>query len=96
MVDRLRAGKIGPVREAGIHFGDLTIFVAPQATGKNIFLQLLKLLVDKASIHETMRYFGMGKTADAREPLKKSCVLGWSQFAIGFEPWKGWRGALRN
>jgi len=65
MVSRIRARNIGPVREADIRFGDLTIFVGPQATGKSIFLQVLKLLVDKASIHETMRYFGMGQTADA-------------------------------
>ena len=65
MVDRIRAKNIGPVREADIRFGDLTIFVGPQATGKSIFLQLLKLLIDKASIHETMRYF-MGRTVDAK------------------------------
>ena len=65
MVDRIRANNIGPIREADIRFGDLTIFVGPQATGKSIFLQVLKLLVDKASIHETMRYFGTGQTVDA-------------------------------
>ena len=65
MVDRIRAKNIGPVREADIRFGDLTIFVGPQATGKSIFLQVLKLLVDKASIHETMRHFGMRQTVDA-------------------------------
>ena len=66
MVNRIRAKNIGPVREADISFGDLTIFVGPQATGKSIFLQVLKLLVDKASIHETMRHFSMGQTVNAR------------------------------
>lgn len=65
MVNRIRAKNIGPVREADIRLGDLTVFVRPQATGKSIFLQMLKLLVDKASIHKTMRYFGMGQTVDA-------------------------------
>ncbi|SAY39278.1 AAA family ATPase [Candidatus Synechococcus spongiarum] len=65
MVNRIRARNIGPVREADIHFGDLTVFVGPQATGKSIFLQMLKLLVDKASIHETMRYFGVRQNVDA-------------------------------
>ena len=64
MVDRIWAKNIGPVREADIRFGDLTIFVGPQATGKSIFLQVLKLLVDKASIHGTMRDYGMGQTVD--------------------------------
>ena len=59
MVERIRANRIGPVSEADISFGDVTIFVGPQATGKSIFLQLLKLLVDKPAIHRTMRRFGM-------------------------------------
>lgn len=59
MVERVRAYEIGPVSEADIRFGDLTVFVGPQATGKSIFLQLLKLLVDKPSIHRTMHHFGL-------------------------------------
>ena len=58
-VERIRAFEIGPVATADICFGDVTIFVGPQATGKSIFLQLLKLLVDKSVIHKTMRRFGM-------------------------------------
>ena len=64
MVERIRAQNIGPVREADIRFGDLTIFVGPQATGKSIFLQLLKLLVDRRSIHDTMQYYGLGQPSD--------------------------------
>lgn len=56
--------RIGPVVEADISFGDVTIFVGPQATGKSIFLQLLKLVVDKAAIHQTMRRFGMVQRGD--------------------------------
>ena len=59
MIERVRASGIGPVEEADIRFGDLTVFVGPQATGKSIILQLLKLLVDKPAIHETMRRFGL-------------------------------------
>ena len=33
--------------------------VGPQATGKSIFLQLLKLLVDRPAIHRTMKAFGI-------------------------------------
>ena len=67
MVDWIRAKNIGPVREAEIRFGDLTIFVGPQATGKSIFLQLLKLLVDRRSIHDTMQYYGLGHHGEPRE-----------------------------
>ena len=63
MIERIRARQIGPINEADITFGDLTVFVGPQASGKSIFLQLLKLLVDKPAIHETMRRFGLGKSA---------------------------------
>ncbi|MXX91768.1 MAG: ATP-binding protein, partial [Boseongicola sp. SB0677_bin_26] len=67
MMDRIRAKNIGPVREADIRFGDLTIFVGPQATGKSIFLQLLKLLVDKPSIHDTMQHFGLWQHLEASD-----------------------------
>ena len=59
MVERIRATSIGPVAEADIRFGDVTIFVGPQATGKSIFLQLLKLLLDRPAIHKTMQRFGL-------------------------------------
>ena len=58
-MNRLRARNVGPVTEADIRFGDLTVFVGPQATGKSIFLQLLKLLVDRPAIHRTMKAFGI-------------------------------------
>lgn len=61
MVERIRATNIGPVTEADIHFGDVTIFVGPQATGKSIFLQLLKLLLDRPAIHKTMQRFGLAQ-----------------------------------
>ena len=66
MVDRMRASSIGPVTDADISFGDVTIFVGPQATGKSIFLQLLKLLVDRAAIHKTMKRFGLAQRSHAR------------------------------
>ncbi len=59
VVNRIRADRIGPVASADIGFGDVTIFVGPQASGKSIFLQLLKLLVDKTAIHNSMKHFGL-------------------------------------
>ena len=61
MIKRIRAKNIGPVNEADISFGDVTVFVGPQATGKSIFLQLLKLLVDRSAVHKTMQHFGLVK-----------------------------------
>ena len=63
-MNRLRASNIGPITEADVRFGDLTVLVGPQATGKSIFLQLLKLLVDRPAIHRTMKTFGISEGVD--------------------------------
>ncbi len=65
MIKRLRASRIGPIRHADISFGDLTVFVGPQATGKSIFLQLVKLIEDKSAVHNSMRRFGLHGSNDA-------------------------------
>jgi hypothetical protein len=38
----IRVTNLGQIKEADINFGDLTLFVGPQATGKSILLQLIK------------------------------------------------------
>ena len=43
------------MNEAEISFGDLTVFVGPQATGKSIALQFLKLLVDTGYVQSEMK-----------------------------------------
>jgi hypothetical protein len=47
---RLTLRNIGPIKEADLRFGDLTVLVGPQATGKSISLQWLKLLNDTGLI----------------------------------------------
>ncbi len=59
MVSALSIKNVGPISSAEIRFGDITVFVGPQATGKSIFLQTLKLLVDGAEVHRTMKRFGL-------------------------------------
>jgi energy-coupling factor transporter ATP-binding protein EcfA2 len=49
---------LGPIQKADIKFGDLTLLVGPQASGKSIFLQLLKLLVDKKHIRKVLEQYG--------------------------------------
>ena len=39
----LKVNSLGPIREADVRFGDLTVFVGLQVIGESIFLQLLKL-----------------------------------------------------
>lgn len=44
----LAVERFAQLRKVEISFGDLTILVGPQATGKSIVLQLLKLAVDSS------------------------------------------------
>ena len=41
---------LGPITEANVELGDLTVLVGPQASGKSIFLQTLKLAIDRNHI----------------------------------------------
>lgn len=51
--------EIGQITCADIAFGDLTVLVGPQATGKSIFLQFLKLVLDIGYVHEQLRKHGI-------------------------------------
>lgn len=58
---------LGQIKDASLTFGDLTVFVGPQATGKSIALQLLKLMVDAGQVQEEMGRYGIdwsGKLPD--------------------------------
>ena len=47
----------GPLNKAHIDFGDLTILVGAQATGKSMFLEMLKLYIDKDNILDNLRKY---------------------------------------
>lgn len=47
----------GPIESANINFGDLTILVGPQASGKSLFLELLKYVIDKDNILDKLRKY---------------------------------------
>jgi hypothetical protein len=55
----LRVQNFGPIKQADVTFGDLTVFVGPQATGKSILLQVLKLLVDTPYIKKEFSLAGV-------------------------------------
>jgi hypothetical protein len=42
-----------------LSFGDLTVLVGPQATGKSIALQPLKLMLDAGQVQEEMSKYGL-------------------------------------
>jgi hypothetical protein len=55
----LRVSHLGPVKDASVAFGDLTVLVGPQATGKSLILQLVKLLLDAGPIRDEFRRFNL-------------------------------------
>ncbi len=70
-MDRLKLKSLGPIREADIQFGDLTLLVGPQASGKSILLQLIKLLVDKHHIRRTLEQYGFVWGEKAKDVLDR-------------------------
>ena len=57
-MERIKLTALGQIHEADITFGDLTIFVGEQATGKGILLQLVKLILDADDITRTLKKNG--------------------------------------
>ncbi len=50
---------VGQIRHAEATLGDLTVLVGPQASGKSIFLQFLKLILDTGYVHEQLKKHGI-------------------------------------
>lgn len=59
MAHTLRLHSIGPIKDASLTFADLTVFVGPQASGKSITLQWLKLLTDTGPIQRQFTDYGL-------------------------------------
>lgn len=57
-MEHIRLTSLGQIREADISFGDLTVFVGEQASGKSILLQLMKLILDAGDIKQTLKKHG--------------------------------------
>lgn len=60
----LRIQNLGQIVEADLDFGDLTALVGPQASGKSIALQVLKLMVDAGYVQAEMRRYGLDWSGD--------------------------------
>jgi hypothetical protein len=69
---QLQAEQLAQIQNAEVRFGDLTLLVGPQASGKSVFLQLFKLVQDHGPITKTLKRFGysydQGPDADG-DPL---------------------------
>jgi hypothetical protein len=58
-VPTLKIKNLGQIKQADLSFGDLTVLVGPQATGKSIALQLLKLILDAGKVQDVMGNYGL-------------------------------------
>jgi len=56
---RLQLKNVGQIQDADVAFGDLTVLVGPQATGKSIFLQFLRLQLDTGYVIDEMGTHGL-------------------------------------
>lgn len=63
---RFRLEDVGQIGEVDVEFGDLTVLVGPQATGKSLFLQLFAHAIDSASINRMMDKYGLVWDEDLR------------------------------
>lgn len=59
MPPTLSLKNVGQIKSAVLEFGDLTVLVGPQASGKSIALQLLKLVVDAGHVQDEMTRYGL-------------------------------------
>ena len=55
----MRLRNVGQIADANLAFGDLTVLVGPQASGKSITLQWLKLLLDTGLIQQQLHTYGL-------------------------------------
>lgn len=67
----IKIRSFGPIKEADINFGDLTFFVGPQASGKSIVLQLIKLIADKTSIETKLENHGFVWSSNLDDSLER-------------------------
>jgi len=85
---------VGPIREAEVRLGDLTVLVGPQATGKSILLQFLRLLLDTGPIFSTLRKHGLEWRREVDSFLELYLGEGMRGLWQGARSRIEWRGSL--
>ncbi len=63
-IKRLCVENVGQIGRADIEFGDLTVLVGRQATGKTVFLELMKLAADTGHVHTELIKHGYDWSGD--------------------------------
>lgn len=54
---KLKVENFGPIKSVDLNLGDLNILIGPQASGKSLFLELFKLVMDSANIVDVLRKY---------------------------------------
>ncbi|HOU12502.1 MAG TPA: hypothetical protein PKZ84_05255 [Anaerolineae bacterium] len=58
MKESISVTALGQLKQAELTFGDITVLVGPQASGKSILLQCIKLVMDVGDITQTLEEYG--------------------------------------
>lgn len=57
VMENLKVQGFGPIKNVDVAFGDLTLLVGPQASGKSLFLELFKLMKDRLHIVDVLKKY---------------------------------------
>lgn len=97
--ETLELRNVGPIQRAELVLGDLTVLVGPQATGKSVALQFLKLFLDNGPIVMALRKSGLDWDEDVTQFLdvylgegmrsgwSESSVVRWQGDAVDLREW---------
>ena len=72
----LHIKQFAQIVDTRVEFGDLTIFVGPQATGKSLVLQFLKFAIDRPAITQKMKSSGFSTSKSPAQHQFASAFLG--------------------
>jgi predicted ATP-dependent endonuclease of OLD family len=89
MINKLSINKFGMLTDAKFTFKDLNVFVGPQATGKSLTLQLIKLIEDKAYVNQQLEQYNYDWKSNKE---KFSGIDKFAEIYFG----EGMHGALNN
>lgn len=68
-MNKFQISNFGPIKNLDVELGDLTILLGPQASGKTLFLQLAKLIVDKDYIVQNLLKYNYVVDGDSDKVL---------------------------
>lgn len=69
VMENLKAQGFGPIKHVDVTFGDLTLLVGPQASGKSLFLELFKLVKDRQHVVDVLKKYSYILSAKDASPI---------------------------